>query len=198
MLTPDPDTTQETEETRTPNNVLTAAEMFRLTRAIDQRVIQQKSGEVHRLESWKLAEVEFGARIGRPVTRPNIITALSALDDVTQSEVVKPRGVEKPAESDVDNKIESLDGRVGRLANDVTRLATRLDGFVVSTAERRRSLDESLDESLDGIAAAVSAIERRSTRLEQRVDQFEQPFKLNSGGELAEQQGETAATGAGS
>jgi hypothetical protein len=203
--------TLELKETRTPNNVLTAAEMFRLTREIEKRAL---TAGIDPSESWAEAEATFAELLGRPVTRPNIITALTALDGVSQSRVVKPRGNTPNGNGDLDSKIESLGGRLGRLAADVGTLDRTVDEQIVELNETlardaaRLDTFESWREVIREITARHEAaigqlvqqnteLVRRLTRLEQTVATFERPFAMNSGGELAEIQaaGEAAKSG---
>lgn len=203
--------TLELKETRTPNNVLTAAEMFRLTREIEKRAL---TAGVDPAESWAEAEATFAELLGRPVTRPNIITALTALDGVSQSRVVKPRGVVPNGNGDLDSKIESLDGRLGRLATVVAAIertyddqivefddtlardAARLDTFE-SWREVIREITARHEAAIGQLVQQNTELVGRLTRLEQTVAAFERPFSMNSGGELAEIQaaGETAKSG---
>ena len=196
-------TEQTTGEERTPNNVLTAAEMFRLTIAI-----QQRAAAKYAAVSWRAAEEVFSTILGRTVTGPNILTALSALDDVTQSHIIKPRGPEKHAGGDFGSKLEGLDGRVGRLVATVGTLGRLTDERFSNATGRVNSIYEVLareggridllesrrlahngtsarhDREIRDLKKQTAELAQLVTRLEQRVGTFERPFALNSGGDF--------------
>jgi hypothetical protein len=165
--------TLELKETRTPNNVLTAAEMFRLTREIEKRAL---TAGIDPAESWAEAEATFAELLGRPVTRPNIITALTALDGVSQSRVVKPRGVVPTGNGDLDSKIESLDGRIGRLASDVGLLERVGSGNAADIT----TVAKAADLKVNAISGRVDFCEERLEEIDEvlardtaRLDTFE-------------------------
>lgn len=207
--------TEQTNEERTPNNVLTSAQMFKLTREVEKRAT---SPETEPAETWKVAEEIFSALIGRPVTRPNILTALTALDDVTQSQVVKPRGASTGSNGDLDSKIESIDRRINQLVFDVGRLERfhaeqgdtsddkltgRLDAVDEVLAREAARIDtaESNREAVREMTARHEAeigqlklqnerlmdvVSQHSKRLSEIAATVEKPFALNSGGDFAE------------
>nr|AKH48383.1 hypothetical protein [uncultured marine virus] len=173
-------TEQAADEERTPNNVLTAAEMFRLTSEIQQRVADGVEAAVN----WRAAEGVFSARLGRPVTRPNILTALSALDDVTQSQIIKPRGAEKHAGGDLDSKIESLDERLGRIAiglvardrvidkrlDDIATRCGGISGNVVAVENNARARIDAVIECGDAADERLDAVDEVLAREGERLD----------------------------
>jgi len=155
--------TEQPNDDRIANNVLKSAEMFRLTREVEKRAT---SAETEPAESWRSAEEIFSALIGRPVTRPNILTALTALDDVTQSQVVKPRGVSQPGDGGL---IQEHAGRIRGLterAELVTRsLRLQLDA-INGLDDRVDTIDELATRSAGRLDAVDEVLAREAARID--------------------------------
>ena len=112
----------EQDSERTKSNKLNAAEMFKLTQAIAARA---ESTIAQPADSWNHAEAVYSELIGRPVTRPNILTALTSLDDVDQSQVVRCRFSTRPGPDD--HKLNDLHERVDAIDEVLAREAARID-----------------------------------------------------------------------
>jgi hypothetical protein len=148
-------TEQAKNEERWSNNALTAGEMYWLT----CHVLQRAEERAEPADTWSAAEAVFSELLGRAVTRWNIQTALSALDGVGQSQIVKPRGG-----GGVGRKVEQIDERAGRLVAAVGTLDRLTDERIVTAVELLNAAEsrvDSIDEVLAREGARIDKIERR-------------------------------------
>jgi hypothetical protein len=171
-------TEQAKNEGRWSNSALTAGEMYWLT----CHVRQMAEDRAEPADSWPVAEAVFSVLLGREVTRWNIQTALSALDDVSESQIVKPSHQAKPeAPGELDR--ENAAGRIDSIDEVLAREGVRIDK-IEGRLECRAAIATGFAIDLRALSQQNAELAQLVTRLEQRVETFEKPFALNSGGEF--------------